>query len=45
MPPISIADFNRWKIKESIVIDCDMEPDQIVEAKDFISSGIEKNSG
>ena len=45
VPPINMEDFNRWKGQQGIVKYSDMNDHMNNEAKDFVSTGIEKASG
>ena len=42
LPPFNIDDFNKWKQNKVYVVESDMDEAIRVEAKDFITSGIDK---
>ena len=44
LPPFDLEVFTKWKQSQSIVKSCDMEEEMKIDAKEHVSSGIEKFS-
>ena len=45
LPEINMDDFDKWKVSKAIIIETDMEEQVQAEAKDCVTTGIEKASG
>ena len=45
MPEIDMADFDKWRVSKAIIIETDMDELVQTEAKDCVTTGIEKASG
>tara|TARA_B110000285_G_C14777575_1_gene446942 strand:+ start:177 stop:377 length:201 start_codon:yes stop_codon:yes gene_type:complete len=44
LPPFDLEFFNKWKQSNSIVKECDMDEQTLMDAKDHVVTGIEKMS-
>ena len=45
LPEVNIEDFTKWAQKTAIIKESDMEQQMQIDARDFVTMGIEKSSG
>ena len=45
LPEVNMDEFDKWKVSKAIIIETDMEESAQVEAKDCVTTGIERASG